>query len=221
MQRGERVIYQAALRDAVTRTYGVADFLMRSDELHRLFPNASTAQEASIPAPDLGGVPWHYRVIDIKYTTLHFLANKEVYYREFEAEVPSLAFLGHCRLVVIQDEPGNLDQKTMRVLITDVMDLTVEQILTIYRRRWKEETYHQIIKDRLGVKAYKHRRLKAIMRFLELADVAYCFLEYRRLKDQVWESSLSEVRNALIRKAEYRLFVKFNLQLPKRLVANG
>ncbi len=75
MQRGERVIYQAALRDAVTRTYGVADFLMRSDELHRLFPHASTAQEASIPAPDLGGVPWHYRVMDIKYTTLHFLAN--------------------------------------------------------------------------------------------------------------------------------------------------
>ena len=68
MQRGERVIYQAALRDAVTRTYGVADFLIRSDELHRLFPTASTAQEASIPAPDLGGVPWHYRVIDIKYT---------------------------------------------------------------------------------------------------------------------------------------------------------
>jgi len=149
------------------------------------------------------------------------IGNKEVYYHELEVEVPSLAFLGRCRRVVIQDEPGNVDQKTMRVLITDVMDLTVEQILTIYRRRWKEETYHQIIKDRLGVKTYKHRRLKAIMRFLELADVAYCFLEYRRLKDKVWESSLSEVRNALIRKAEYRLCVKFNLQLPKRLVVNG
>lgn len=75
MQRGERVIYQAALRDAVTRTYGVADFLIRSDELHRLFPTMITVQEASIPAPDLNGAPWHYRVIDIKYTTLHFLTN--------------------------------------------------------------------------------------------------------------------------------------------------
>ena len=75
MRRGREGIYQAVLRDAVSRTYGVADLLIRSDHLHRLSPGSVAADAASIPAPDLGGQPWHYRVVDIKYTTLHFLAD--------------------------------------------------------------------------------------------------------------------------------------------------
>jgi hypothetical protein len=126
------------------------------------------------------------------------VAGETVWAHTLTAKVPSLPFLGTVRLVVIQDEPGNLEQKTFRVLITDVMELTIEQILLIYLRRWKQETYHQIIKDRLGVRSYKHRSLKAIMRFLELADIAYCFLEYRRLKAKEWQDSLSDVRNELI-----------------------
>ena len=74
MRRGEPVVSQAVLRDAECRTYGMADLLIRSDEVHRLFPNAITAEVARMPAADLDGEPWHYRVIDIKYSTLHFLA---------------------------------------------------------------------------------------------------------------------------------------------------
>lgn len=143
------------------------------------------------------------------------LAGKIVWSHAFMANVPSLPFLGTIRLVVIQDEPGNLNQKTFRILITDVMELSVEQILLVYLRRWKQETYHQIIKDRLGVRSYKHRKLKAIMRFLELADVAYCFLEYRRLKSKEWQDSLSEIRNGLIRDFEKDIALKYNLTLPK------
>jgi hypothetical protein len=77
------------------------------------------------------------------------------------------------------------------------------------------ETYHQIIKDRLGVRSYKHRKLKAIMRFLELADVAYYFLEYRRLKARDWQESLSEIRNGLIRDFETKIALKYHLTLPK------
>jgi hypothetical protein len=143
------------------------------------------------------------------------VAGKEVWYHVLTATVPSLSFLGTVRLVVIQDEPGNLNQKTFRVLITDVMDLSSEHILLIYLRRWKQETYHQIIKDRLGVRSYKHRKLKAVMRLLELADLAYCFLEYRRLKAKVWQDSLSEVRNDVIQAFETSIATQYHLPLPK------
>jgi hypothetical protein len=143
------------------------------------------------------------------------IAGETVWAHSLTATIPSLSFLGTVRLVVIQDEPGNLNQKSFRVLITDVMELSIAQILLIYLRRWKQETYHQIIKDRLGARTYKYRRLKAIMRFLELADVAYCFLEYRRLKAKDWQDSLSEIRNGLIRDFEKKIALTYHLPLPK------
>lgn len=143
------------------------------------------------------------------------IAGTTVWSHALSAKVPSLSFLGTIRLVVIQDEPGHLNQRTFRVLITDVMELSIDQILLIYVRRWKQETYHQIIKDRLGARSYKHRKLKAIIRFLELADVAYCFLEYRRLKAWAWEESLSEVRNTVIQDFEVKIALEYHLKLPK------
>ena len=74
MSRGEPVIWQAVLRDAESRTYGTADLLVRSDTLRELFPDAITSDAGSTPAPDLGRGPWHYRVVDIKFATLHFYA---------------------------------------------------------------------------------------------------------------------------------------------------
>ena len=74
MLRGEELIHQAVLRDAETRTYGTADLLIRSDVLRDLFPGTITDVEARMPAPALGSVEWHYRVIDIKFTTLRLLA---------------------------------------------------------------------------------------------------------------------------------------------------
>ena len=74
MLRGEELIHQAVLRDAETRTYGTADLLIRSDVLRDLFPGTITDGEARMGAPALGSVEWHYRVIDIKFTTLRLLA---------------------------------------------------------------------------------------------------------------------------------------------------
>ena len=75
MQRGEPAISQAVLRDAESRTYGVADLLIRSDEMFKLFPPSITAEESSVPAQAFGDNPWHYRIIDIKFTTLHFYSS--------------------------------------------------------------------------------------------------------------------------------------------------
>ncbi len=144
------------------------------------------------------------------------IGGKTVHYLSFKATVPSLDFLEEeSNFVVILDKPGNLEQKNMRVLITDVAELTSEQILLIYLRRWKQETYHQILKDRLGVRSYKHRKLKAVIRLLELGDLAYSFLEYRRLKEAVWNDSISEVRNELIWKFERKVSAQLGLILPK------
>ena len=76
MTSGEPVIYQGALRDAESRTFGAPDLLIRSDVLKTLFPDSITEEEAAVIAPDLSGT-WHYRVVDIKFTTLGLLAGGE------------------------------------------------------------------------------------------------------------------------------------------------
>lgn len=70
MRLGVPIIYQPVLWDAQNLTYGSPDFLLRSDVLHHLFPTTLSEQDAQINAPDLGGNPWHYRVVDVKFTTL-------------------------------------------------------------------------------------------------------------------------------------------------------
>lgn len=78
MERGDPVIYQGILWNPDNRTYGSPDLLVRSDELARLFPDTLTAEEAALPAKDLTGAAWHYRVVDIKFTTLHFTVRWEL-----------------------------------------------------------------------------------------------------------------------------------------------
>ena len=72
MERGTPVIYQGVLWDGENRNYGSPDFLVRSDALRELFPEDVSASDAVAPAPDLGADGWHYRVVDTKFTTLHF-----------------------------------------------------------------------------------------------------------------------------------------------------
>ena len=78
MKKGEPIIYQAVLWNADNRTYGIPDLLIRSDELEKLFPGILTPEEERQAATDLAGAKWHYRVIDIKYTTLHLTAGGEL-----------------------------------------------------------------------------------------------------------------------------------------------
>lgn len=78
MRAGIPIIHQGVLRDAENRTYGAPDLLVRSDVLRTLFPSALDDEAAHTPAPDLGRPDWHYRVVDIKFTTLHFTAKNEL-----------------------------------------------------------------------------------------------------------------------------------------------
>lgn len=69
MAEGAPLIHQGVLWDAESRTYGAPDLLVRSDILAQLWSKTLTPDEASVPAPALNG-PWHYRVVDLKFTTL-------------------------------------------------------------------------------------------------------------------------------------------------------
>ena len=78
LAQGQPIVHQAVLRDPETLTYGAADLLVRSDMFANLFPGHLSAEQARVSAPDLGPNPWHYIVVDVKFTTLHLLAGGEV-----------------------------------------------------------------------------------------------------------------------------------------------
>lgn len=74
---GSPLIHQAVLWNPESRTYGAADFLVRSDVFDELFPGHLTPGESATAAPDLGG-RWHYVVVDAKFTTVHLSRHGEV-----------------------------------------------------------------------------------------------------------------------------------------------
>lgn len=78
LAEGVPIVCQGVLRDAETRTWGAPDLLVRSDVLAELFPDSLSANEAAAPAPDLGIGARHYRVVDVKYSTLGLAAGGEL-----------------------------------------------------------------------------------------------------------------------------------------------
>ena len=74
LAEGRPIVHQAVLRDPETLTYGAADLLIRSDIFADLFRGHIDSEEAAVSAPDLGPKPWHYIVVDVKFTTLRLLA---------------------------------------------------------------------------------------------------------------------------------------------------
>ncbi|SVE63219.1 uncharacterized protein METZ01_LOCUS516073, partial [marine metagenome] len=61
MRSGSPVIYQAVLRDEKTETYGIADFLIRSDVFGELFSRYRGDESTILGSPLLGDESWHYR----------------------------------------------------------------------------------------------------------------------------------------------------------------
>jgi len=72
MAAGAPVIAAAVLRDPQARTYGVADLLLRSDVLGELCPGALAGDQLELPISAFAHGR-HYRVIDLKFSTLALL----------------------------------------------------------------------------------------------------------------------------------------------------
>lgn len=68
MGDGTPVIHQAVLWNTKLKSRCVADLLVRSDVLNDIVSESVIEQEEAVVAPDLG-VP-HYRVVEVKFTTL-------------------------------------------------------------------------------------------------------------------------------------------------------
>lgn len=72
MKNGTPIIINAVLHDPETKTYGIADLIVRSDYLRRIIDSSPlTKKEERIGAPLFEGKNYHYRVIDVKFSTLY------------------------------------------------------------------------------------------------------------------------------------------------------
>lgn len=74
MKQGVPIIIQAVLINERNKTRGMADLLVRSDYINRLFGSAQLADEEINISGSKLGTNFHYRVIDIKWTTLNLCA---------------------------------------------------------------------------------------------------------------------------------------------------
>ena len=73
MSQGVPIIYQAPLQNHCNKTQGIVDFLIRSDVINELYPGTLSDYEASMPTENFPDNPFHYRVVDVKFTTLDLL----------------------------------------------------------------------------------------------------------------------------------------------------
>src|SRR6202165_1046611 len=92
MRSGVPIIAQAVLWDPDARTDGMPDLLIRSDVLARLCPPAFDGEPegaSSIPAPGIctRDAPYHYRVVDIKFTTLQLIQGGEASHKHLAYKV--------------------------------------------------------------------------------------------------------------------------------------
>jgi hypothetical protein len=73
---GIPIIVGPVLWSRNNRTASVPDLIVRSDRIAHLIPAAFAGEPpgaAEVSAPAIGAVPYHYRVVEIKFLTLHLL----------------------------------------------------------------------------------------------------------------------------------------------------
>jgi hypothetical protein len=119
------------------------------------------------------------------------------------------------KLAIILDDPEDI--ASARPLITNLTDLSVQKIFEYYALRWKEETYHQIIKDAFFARTHKFRTAKVLSRYLEVINVAYGLCEQRRWAKYQGKITIFEVKNELLDLAK----VHFILNLKGRKLTKG
>ncbi|HUG56559.1 MAG TPA: hypothetical protein VMJ92_05715 [Candidatus Limnocylindrales bacterium] len=73
MRLGVPAIAQAVLRDPQARLYGKVDLLVRADVLRALCPSALEGEDELVAAPALPDASWHYRAVDVKFSTVELL----------------------------------------------------------------------------------------------------------------------------------------------------
>ena len=82
MSEGVPIIFQGVLVNRKNYTYGIADVLMRSDVINKIFDKHVFSDQLGFGAPRLAHSnaqpdrkKYHYRVIDVKWTTMELCSN--------------------------------------------------------------------------------------------------------------------------------------------------
>lgn len=73
LQNGVPLIYQGVLHDQKDRVFGSPDLIIRSDWLNRIVPETLSLEEEKLPS--LFSPKFHYRIVEIKFITLHLRSN--------------------------------------------------------------------------------------------------------------------------------------------------
>jgi len=102
MRRGASVIVGALVADETTRTRAAPALLVRSDALRRLFPDALSEEDASRPAPELGAGGWHYRVVEVGFTSLELTPTGDLALRDSKRVYAAKAFVANRALGELQ-----------------------------------------------------------------------------------------------------------------------
>jgi hypothetical protein len=73
---GIKIIYSGVIWDPVNKCIGIPDLIVRSDSFHLIFTiDPIPESEKYISAPFLKDKKYHYRIVDIKYSTLYLRAD--------------------------------------------------------------------------------------------------------------------------------------------------
>lgn len=120
----------------------------------------------------------------------------------------SLDYGPQFNLIVLLDDIKDI--KSARPLLTNMLDLSAKTVAEYYSLRWKEETYHQVIKDAFFARTHKFRKLKTLSRYLEVINICYGLCEQRRWANYGGNKTIFEIKNELlvISKEEFILNLK-------------
>jgi hypothetical protein len=131
--------------------------------------------------------------------------------------VISLDYGPQFKLVIVIDDPADI--KSARPLITNMQTLSSKTIAEYYALRWKEETYHQVIKDAFFARTHKFRRLKTLSRYLEIINISYGLCEQRRWAKYAGNVTVFYVKNELLKisKEEFIVNVRGSRKIGKAM----
>jgi len=102
-------------------------------------------------------------------------SGEEIAYQFVYERILSLSKLGTVKCVVIK---RRLTDETGIILVSNRIDWDMEKIITIYKMRWKIETFYRDSKQNLGLGKYYLRTLTGIKRHWALVVLSYTFLQY-------------------------------------------
>lgn len=118
---------------------------------------------------------------DFKTLTILVRGKKKKY--KVSDKVVEMESIGKVRLLVTR-KTFKKKEKPKYFISTD-LNLSIEEILTIYENRWNIETCHREANQQLGFKEYQMRNKRGIERFIQLVFLMWTLILLMELKGKI------------------------------------